>query len=62
MSEVREEYIWLNHLRDSGETNMFGAAPYLEFEFGLTNREARKVLTGWMQWVNENPENVNIWE
>ena len=54
---VREEYIFLNRLRESGTTNMFGAAPYLEFEFELTNREARRLVADWMSWVSENPSN-----
>ena len=57
---VREEYIWLNRLREGGTTNMFGAAPYLEFEFGFDRREAKQVLMEWMKWVNENPSNRDL--
>jgi len=57
---VREEFIFLNRLRESGTTNMFGAAPYLEFEFELTNREARKIVSDWMAWVSENPSNRDL--
>jgi hypothetical protein len=56
-TKIREEFIYLNRLRESGDTNMFGAAPYLEMEFGFDRREARKVLMEWMQWVESNPEN-----
>ena len=41
-------------LRDSGVTNMFGAAPYLQKEFGLDKREAREILANWMQSFSEN--------
>lgn len=44
-----EYYQYLDDLRESGETNMFGAAAYLVREFGLTNKEATKVLTDWMR-------------
>ena len=54
---VRQEFLFLNRLRESGATNMFGAAPYLEDEFGLERRDARTVLTEWMRWVESNPEN-----
>ena len=54
---VRKEFIYLNRLRESGATNMFGAAPYLEFEFGFDRREAKKVLMEWMQWVEQEPSN-----
>ena len=57
---VREEFIFLNRLRESGTTNMFGAAPYLEFEFELTNREARRLVADWMSWVSENPSNRDL--
>jgi len=40
---------YLDDLRASGETNMYGAAPYLQDEFGLDRREARAVLQRWMQ-------------
>ena len=40
---------FLDDLRESGVTNMFGAAPYLEEEFGLEKREARAILSQWMR-------------
>ena len=45
----KEMFIYLDELRDSGVTNMFGAAPYLQREFGLEKREAREILAKWMQ-------------
>lgn len=51
----REElyFDYLNRLRDSGETNMFGAGKYLEFEFGLDKKEAIEVLSKWMKSFDE---------
>ena len=60
MSDIREEFEYLNRLRESGDTNMFGASPYLEAEFGLDRREARQVLSAWMRWVEENPDNRDL--
>ena len=57
---IREEFLYLNRLRESGDTNMFGAAPYLQDEFNLDRREARTILTEWMSWADENPENLDI--
>jgi len=53
---------YLNDLRDSGVTNMFGASPYVVDEFGLNNKEARNLLVLWMENFNEegNYENVKI--
>jgi len=56
---VRDEFRFLNRLRASGVTNMFGATPYITEAFDLSTNDARKVLTDWMQWVNENPDNLN---
>ena len=42
-------FIFLDELRDSGITNMFGAGPYLEREFGLTRYQAKDILLEWMQ-------------
>ena len=46
-------YQYLEDLRQSGVTNMFGAAPYLQEEFGLDKREARKILLSWMMHYDE---------
>ena len=44
-----EQYFeYLVELRDSGVTNMWGAAVYLEAEFGLNRYEARDILLAWM--------------
>ena len=46
-------YQYLEELRQSGVTNMFGAAPYLQEEFGLDRREAEKILLSWMTHYDE---------
>jgi len=56
-TKIRKEFIYLNRLRESGATNMFGAAPYLQDEFDLPRHEARHIVAEWMSWVSENPEN-----
>jgi len=47
----KEQYFeFLNELRESGTTNMFGAGPYLEDEFPELNRqEAKEVVLEWMR-------------
>jgi hypothetical protein len=52
----KEAMQYLNRLRDSGVTNMFGAAPYVQEEFGLDRAEARRLLTLWMDNFNEEAE------
>jgi hypothetical protein len=44
---------YLNDLRESGVTNMFGAGAYLEDEFGLDSEEAKNILVAWMSSFNE---------
>ena len=47
-------WIYLEKLRRSGVTNMFGAVPYLVEEFGISRNEARKILSDWMK--NYDPD------
>ena len=52
LSETREReevYEYLNLLRESGVTNMFGATPYLQKEFGFNFKEAKTWLLAWMK-------------
>jgi hypothetical protein len=44
-----EMLTYLDELRDSGVTNMFGATPYLQRKFGLSQRDAKTVLVAWME-------------
>lgn len=60
MTKIRPEFIFLNRLRKSGVTNMFGASPYLSESFDLPYRDAKKVLMDWMAWVDKNPNNINL--
>ena len=47
--DLTKEFAYLVRLRDSGETNMFGAAPYLQRHFNYSSEEAKEVLLKWMQ-------------
>ena len=52
---VNNEYwIYLEKLRRSGVTNMFGAAPYLMDEFELEYNDARDILIDWMKNYNRS--------
>lgn len=47
---VKEDHLnYLDNLRESGITNMFGAAEYLAPTFELEKSEARKILSYWME-------------
>jgi hypothetical protein len=41
-------FLYLDRLRESGITNMYGAGPYVEDEFGLGRQEAGELLIEWM--------------
>jgi uncharacterized heparinase superfamily protein len=51
----KEKYfLFLDDLRESGKTNMFGATPYLRKAFvELNEKEAREILTDWMKTFGE---------
>ena len=51
----KEIFEYLDELRDSGEVNMFGAAPYVASNFFISKREARQVLAEWIK--GDNNEN-----
>ena len=46
---TKEHYDYLIALRDSGVTNMWGAAPYLQDRFDLTRKEASAILVEWIE-------------
>ena len=46
---MKEYCDYLEALRKSGATNMYGASPYLQQAFGLSKQEARDVLMKWME-------------
>jgi hypothetical protein len=52
--EEKEMFDYLNVLRDSGVTNMFGAGSYLAKAFKVSDKEASTVLSKWME--NFNPD------
>lgn len=54
MIEIKEEWLlYLDDLRESGVTNMYGAGEYLQDEFELGRREANQVLSHWMKTFEE---------
>lgn len=58
-----EHWLYLEKLRRSGETNMWGAAPYLMREFDVDEKEATQILLNWMQHYNPNdyrPERLRV--
>jgi len=44
---------YLNDLRRSGETNMFGAGSYISSRFGTDKITSRKYLSLWMHNFND---------
>lgn len=46
-------YKFLEALRKSGDTNMFGATPYLMERFSLKRDEASNILAEWMDSYDE---------
>lgn len=47
---ITDEHLqYLDDLRDSGDTNMFGAGSYLQSEFDIDAKTARGILSYWME-------------
>jgi len=44
-----EVFLYLEELRESGLTNMFGAVPYIEDSFQVNKSLANKLLSTWME-------------
>lgn len=47
--DKEEMFEYLDVLRETGVTNMFGASPYLQQAFGIEHREAKIILLEWMK-------------
>jgi len=50
---TQEHHDYLLALRDSGVVNMWGATPYIEDRFGVTQQEAKAILIEWIQSFKE---------
>lgn len=55
---TKKTWLYLEWLRRTGQTNMFGAVPYLINEFGFGEKEAIEILSDWMQ--NYNPDDYPV--
>jgi len=57
---TQEHFEYLDDLRDSGRTNMFGAAAYLEDEMDVPRMDARKFVVHWMETFESRMESENV--
>jgi len=44
---------FLDDLRESGVTNMFGASPYVEDMFEVSRRDSKNILVYWMNTFSD---------
>ena len=51
-----EHLLFLDDLRASGVTNMFGAAPHIEDQFDVDPEQARTILAYWMETFTKRHE------
>ena len=49
MDRIREIFYYLDELRATGLTNMYGAGAYLIQDFDLDDKESRAILHDWMR-------------
>jgi hypothetical protein len=48
-----EHLVYLDELRESGVTNMYGAGIYVQREFGVSRSEAQDIVIYWMKTFGE---------
>ncbi len=51
--EYEKYYEFLDKLRESGVTNMYGAGPYVQREFGVDRQRATDIVITWMETFSE---------
>lgn len=44
-----EVFLFLDDLRESGDTNMYGSGPYIRAKFGCGKTEATKLFIAWTE-------------
>ena len=53
--------IFLDNLRKSGQTNMFGAGPYIQQTFGVDRDQAKQIVIYWMETFSDrHPETFRV--
>lgn len=55
----QDVFDFLTNLRESGQINMFGAAPVLREVFGFGRRESQIVLQEWMTTFTQRGDTIN---
>ena len=60
MLDKTEVFEFLDALRESGATNMFGAGPYVEDTFGCDGRDARDLVIEWMETFSQIDSNQSL--
>ena len=59
MVENKDEvFVYLDSLRESGVTNMFGAGPYVQSAYDCDKKEARDLVLEWMKTFSERHSNT----
>ena len=56
---AEEVFPYLDELRESGETNMFGAPKYVMEEFGVDKQMAIRVVQAWMYSFEKRNDSTN---
>jgi len=61
MTKINDNHLeFLDRLRNSGETNMFGARPYVQKHFGLNTKDAGAILQQWMDTFSERSDKGEV--
>lgn len=56
---MRKYFAYLDELRESGVTNMFGAPSYVASMFGVDKKTAMEVTAAWMRTFGDRTKTVD---
>ena len=59
MIDKQEVFEFLDKLRNSGATNMFGAGVYVQRKFRLSNKQSKDLLVEWMETYSDRHSEEN---
>lgn len=59
-TDIKETLVYLDELRESGVTNMYGAAQYIEEDCNFPRAKARQLLLLWMKSFSDAPMSSRV--
>ncbi len=59
----QKHLLYLDRLRESGDVNMYGSTPYLQQEFDIPRKDAKRIVKEWLStYTDRHPEEMCRWD